>query len=189
MWIKALILGIIQGFAEFLPISSSGHLVLASEILQINAPGNVMEVMLHLGTLGSVFVCFWDKIKMLIIDFFSLFIRKRSRVRSEAANYKNLSLYLILASIPAVVTGLFLDSYFQELFDKVIYTGVALLFTAGVLWFADYYSKGRKKLNKIKAKDAFIIGLWQSIAVFPGISRAGMTIFGGLKRGLKKNLL
>ncbi len=188
MWWKSLLLGIIQGLTEFLPISSSGHLVLASELLNVNAPGNLMEVMLHLGTLLSVVVCFWHKITALVIDFFSLFSKKRARIIKRHRNYKyqNLSIYLIVASLPAVVTGLVLDSYFSVLFDKVIYTGIALLFTGTVLWWADKSSNGRKGLSKMKVKDALIIGLWQSIAVIPGISRAGMTISAGFKRGLKK---
>jgi len=188
MWLKAIILGVIQGFTEFLPISSSGHLVLASEFLNLNAPGNVLEVMLHLGTLFSVIVCFWHKICYLIVDFFSFFkkSKKRKQYGKNYNQYNNLSLYLIIASIPAVITGLFLDNYFSAIFDKVIYTGLALFFTGLVLWFADRYATGRRALASMTTVDALIIGLWQSIAVLPGISRAGMTISAGFRRGLRK---
>lgn len=179
---KEIVLGIIQGFTEFLPVSSSGHLVLASEYLAINAPGNTFEVVLHFGTLFSVLYCFWPKVKLLILDFISLFI-PRLRVRDE---YRHVSLYIIIASIPAVIAGIFLDRYIEILFDSVLMTGIALLVTGTVLFWAHSYSAGRREMMNMTAVDAFIIGICQALAVIPGISRAGTTISAGFVRGFSK---
>jgi len=175
--IKALILGIVQGISEFLPISSSGHLVIFSEYLNVSAPGNTLVVMLHVGTLLSIIFCFKDKIRMLFSDFFGLF---KSNYKSHFETESNFILLLIFASIPAVITGLFLDSYFENLFSSVILVGVALVLTGLILFASTKTNIGSKEMSELNYKDAFYIGLFQSIAIIPGISRAGMSITAGL---------
>ncbi len=182
MFWKEILLGIIQGFTEFLPVSSSGHLVLVSEYLNISAPGNTLEVMLHFGTLFSVIFCFWSKVKLLIADFLSIFIPSL-KVRAE---YQHASLYIIVASIPAVITGVLLNQYFESMFDSVLLTGIFLMVTGAILFWAHNYSTGRREMMSMTFVDALIIGIFQSLAVFPGISRAGTTISAGFVRGFDK---
>ncbi len=175
--IKSFILGIVQGISEFLPISSSGHLVIFSEYLNISSPGNTLVIMLHVGTLLSIIFSFRDKIKMLFSDFFGLF---KSNYKSHFETKDNFILLLIVASIPAVITGLFLDSYFENLFNSVILVGVALILTGLVLFISTKVEIGSKEMKDLNYKDAFYIGIFQSFAVIPGISRAGMSITAGL---------
>ncbi|MFP4456514.1 MAG: undecaprenyl-diphosphate phosphatase [Clostridia bacterium] len=175
--LKSLILGIIQGISEFLPISSSGHLVVFSEYLNVSSPGNTLEIMLHVGTLFSVIVCFRDKIAMLFKDFFGLF---KKGYTSHFKTNSNFILLIIVASIPAVVTGLFLDAYFESMFDSIFLVGVALIFTGIILFTSTKFDIGKKELKDLNFKDAFFIGILQSLAVIPGISRAGMSITAGL---------
>ncbi len=181
--LKAFLLGLIQGIAEFLPISSSGHLVIAGLLLKIDAPGNTMEVLLHLGTLFSVSVCFYDKIIMLFKDFFSLLSRKKESVFGTKVNFV---LLLIIATIPAVISGLFLDRYAAWMFNSPLAVGVALLFTAAALYYSNSLTLGQRTLADLTVKDALIIGMLQAIAVVPGISRAGMSITGGMLVGLSR---
>ncbi len=174
---KSLLLGFVQGVSEFLPISSSGHLVIFSQYLNVSSAGNTLEIMLHVGTLFSVIFCFRDKIKKLFYDFFGLF---KSNYKSHFETKNNFILLIIVASIPAVITGLFLDSFFTNLFDSILFVGVFLLLTGIVLFISTKVKIGNKEMKDLNYKDALFIGLFQSIAVIPGISRAGMSITAGL---------
>ncbi len=181
--IRTLILGIIQGITEFLPVSSSGHLVIFSEYLNVSIPGNTMEIMLHVGTLFSIMVCFWDKIVLIIKDFFAIFTNKQENHFNTKTNPVVL---LIAASIPAVVLGLSLNNYFEQLFDSVLYVGFALIATGSVLFYSTKVRIGERKLSDITIKDAVFVGIFQSLALIPGISRSGMSITAGLKRQLDR---
>lgn len=181
--IKALILGIIQGISEFLPISSSGHLVVFGEYLNMSMPGNTLEIMLHVGTLFSVIVCFREKIFLLIKDFFGLF---KSNYKSSFNTKTNFVVLLIIASIPAAVIGLLLDSYLEKVFESVLFVGFALLLTGIILFISTKIKIGTKTMEDITIKDAIFIGIAQSIAVVPGISRSGMSITAGLFKNLDR---
>jgi undecaprenyl-diphosphatase len=181
--LKIIILGIIQGISEFLPISSSGHLVIFGEYLNVSVPGNTMEVMLHIGTVFSILVCFWPKVWLIIQDFFGIFTKRN---KNHFNTKTNPVLLLIIASIPAVITGLLLDNYFEQLFDSVFHVGIALIVTGLVLFYSTKVKLGNRELKDLTAKDALFIGIAQSLAVIPGISRSGMSITAGFKKKLSR---
>ena len=166
--IEAIILGIIQGLTEFLPISSSGHLVLSQVILGIQIPGNDFEVLLHIGTLCSILVVFNNDIKNIL---FTLTSQKTQKF----------IFMIIVGTIPAVIVGLGFKDGIERLFDDIIVVGFALVFT-GITLIASFYSKGGNKKNTIIK--ACLIGVAQSIAIIPGISRSGITISFALFLGL-----
>ena len=166
--IEAITLGIIQGLTEFLPISSSGHLVLSQVILGIQIPGNDFEVLLHIGTLCSILVVFNNDIKNILFTLSSKETQK-------------FILMIFVGTIPAVIIGLGFKDVIERLFDDIIVVGFALVFT-GITLIGSFYSKsGNKKNTIIKA---FLIGVAQAIAIIPGISRSGITISFALLLGL-----
>ena len=166
--VEAITLGIIQGLTEFLPISSSGHLVLSQVILGIQIPGNDFEVLLHIGTLCSILVVFNNDIKNILFTLSSKETQK-------------LILMIFFGTIPAVIIGLGFKDVIERLFDDIIVVGFALVFT-GITLIGSFYSKsGNKKNTIIKA---FLIGVAQAIAIIPGISRSGITISFALLLGL-----
>jgi len=166
--IDTIILGALQGITEFLPISSSGHLVLGQALLGIKIPGNAFEVVTHLGTLLSVFCVFWKDIISLISNI------------NHKASQKYL-LFIVLGSLPAVVVGLGGKKMIADAFDSVNLVSGALMFTGLVLFFSQRLKSGS---NTISIKNGFMIGLSQAVAIIPGISRSGMTIITAMALGI-----
>ena len=166
--LEAIILGIIQGLTEFLPISSSGHLVLGQNILDIKLEGNGFEIVTHLGTLVSVLCIFWKEILSLILDI-------------TDKNNRKYIFYLILGTIPAVVIGFGAKTYFSVLFESVQLVSIALMVTGLILF---YSKKVKNNSFPIDAKKALLIGITQAIAIIPGISRSGITICTALSLGM-----
>ena len=164
----SLILGSIQGVTEFLPISSSGHLVIIQSLLGINQPGNDFEILVHLGTLGSIFYVFQNDILEILRS-----LKKKSTI-------KFLKL-IILGTLPAVLVGLNFKNQIALLFENITNVSFALIFTGTVL-VSTYFLKRRDLKNSFGK--AFLIGVFQSIAIIPGISRSGMTISMALLLGL-----
>lgn len=160
---QSLLLGAVQGVTEFLPVSSSGHLVLIQKLIpNFSQPGIVFDVMLHLGTLFSVFYFFREKI--LKIKF----------------NY----IYLILiGTIPAVLAGLFFQDEFESMFANPKFLGFEFLITAIINFLID---KPTKTKSDLSAKNSFFIGIAQAVAILPAISRSGATIFAGVFQGVEK---
>ena len=158
--IEAIFLGIIQGLTEFLPVSSSGHLVIVQSVLGVVRPGNEFEILVHIGTLMSVLVVFKTDILELLID-----------MRSK--NTQKYILYIIIGTVPAVFMGLGYKSFIESLFNNLKTVGSALIFT-GLVLFSSQFSV--KKDLKPSIYTAFLIGCAQAIAIIPGISRSGMTI-------------
>lgn len=157
---EAIGLGALQGVTEFLPISSSGHLVLGQHLLGIEIPGNEFEVWVHVGTLLSILVVFRSEIGRLISSV------------SEPESLKYLGV-LLIATLPAVVVGLFFKESIQGAFDRVNLVGLALIVTAGLL----FMTRIRKPADVwITAQFGLIIGMAQALAIMPGISRSGATI-------------
>jgi len=165
--IKAIIIGIVQGLTEFLPVSSSGHIVIAQEILglQYNEEQNLMfAIILHFATALSTIVVFRKDILEIIKGLFQFKWNEQTQF----------SLKIILSMIPAVIVGLFLKDTLEELFSNLRLVGFMLLVTATLLYLAD---KAKNTGKNISYKDSFIIGLAQSVAaLLPGISRSGSTI-------------
>lgn len=180
--IQAIILGIVQGLTEFLPVSSSGHLQLAKELLGVDPEvgGLTFDLTLHAATVLSTIVVLWSEIKRLVVGLFS------KRFNAEQAYV----LKIILSMIPVVIVGFTLEPFLQSLVEDLpnhgilLLVGAMLLVTAVLLTFA-YYAKPRHK-GTISYRDAFIIGLAQACAAMPGLSRSGTTIATGLLLGNKK---
>jgi len=164
----AIILGIIQGFTEFLPISSSGHLVLGQALLGVDSPGNVVEVVTHLGTLLSVIWVFWKDLSSILISF-------------QNQDTQKYILFLIMGTLPAVIIGLAARDMITDLFDSIPMVAGSLIFTGIILLLTQKLNRKNKQLN---LKTGLIIGLTQAFAMMPGISRSGMTISTGLALGL-----
>jgi len=166
-------LGFIQGLTEFLPISSSGHLVIFQHLFGMEGPQTLLDALLHFGTLLSVLVLFRNKIRDIAL----------SLVNGSREERKYL-LNLVLATIPIVIVGLIAKDWIEASFSSTRVTGIGLMITGAVLWSLRYVNRSDKKLTGFHWKDALAIGLAQVTALLPGISRSGVTISTGLTRKL-----
>ena len=193
-WWQALWMAIVQGLTEFLPVSSSGHLVLASVLLGINTDGGALfEVILHVGTLVAVFIVYykdvWSLIKegvMLIVDGIRYLINKAEHPFQMYPERK-MVLLVIVASIPTAIIGLFVEKFLQDIFmSSVIAVGITLLITCALLLLSQKIKLGHKKVEKTSYRDALAVGIVQGIATLPGISRSGSTIVAGMAGGFDK---
>ena len=185
IWL-AIIMGIVQGFTEFLPVSSSGHLALVQNIVDFEAYMSShmdFDIALHLGTLVSVVIAFWDDIKFLFVSGIDWL---RHGFRVEKHEGRNTVFMLFIATLPLIVAYLLKDKI-EEAFQNPVLIGVALLFTATILWLSDRVTGGKKMGGTMGIKDALVIGLMQMIAVLPGVSRSGSTMTAGLFTGLKRD--
>ena len=178
--IKAIILGIIQGLTEFLPVSSSGHLVIFSELLEFHEEGIAFEVFLHFGTLLAVLIYFRKEIGRLITAPYEIWIKKETN--EESKEYLNWDIQIIIATIPAVIIGLAFKDTIEAMFTNVFFVYIMLIIT-GLLMFSIQFIK--QKDSKITVRRSFLIGLAQAFAILPGISRSGSTIFAGVVQGVK----
>jgi len=188
----ASLLGFIQGVAEFLPISSSGHLSLMQHLLGLlNGTDQdiLFDVLLHLGTLIAVFVAYWHDVLDLIRDFFGilarLFTRSGEPPRGRVSPNGRMVLLLIVATLPLVLIVPIKD-YVTGLYGNTLFIGGALLVTGFLLFFSDRIRQGRKTARSATIRDALIVGLGQSLAVVPGLSRSGTTISVGMMLGFDR---
>lgn len=183
--LKAIILGIIQGLSEFLPISSSGHLVLGQKILGFKEAGLAFEVFVHFGTLLAVLVVFrrdvWQMIRWL--PGVPGFIGRGMRIESDEDEYRAMSFFIIVGTIPAAVLGLLFESAVEQLFDSAMLVLVALLMTAVIMW-SSRYTRESDDLRFMLLWQALLIGFAQAFAIIPGISRSGSTIVMALWLGI-----
>ncbi len=180
--LEAIILGIIQGATEFLPISSSGHLVLIPSIFGLTQPSLNIIAVAHLGTLVAVLIFFRANLWAI---FNAVFDGLRHRAPMETADAR-LGWYILAGSIPAGLAGLLFADFFDQIFGTPTVAAFFLLITALLLVLGERMLTGDKTLVKMTWSDAIIIGLFQMLALFPGISRSGSTITGGLWRGLDR---
>ena len=187
--LEAIIFGLVQGLSEFLPISSSGHLVLAKELMNIHEPGIVFEIFVHFGTVLSILVAFREDVIKLISGFFQTYKYGDPNFSPEIKEYTKLSWFIILGSIPAGLIGFTLKDQIEALFTSGVgFSGVYLvsimLIITGMILFLTRYARDLNK--KIKWKTSLIIGIAQAFAILPGISRSGSTIATGLFFGIEK---
>jgi undecaprenyl-diphosphatase len=169
---EAIFLGAVQGLTEFLPVSSSGHLVLFQKILGISGPTLFFDTLVHGGTLIAVFAVLWRDIWNIL----------RRIVQPLTA-------YLVLATLPAVAAALIFGDAIEEAFNSGDFLGFAFLATSALLVLADFFSKKTrfpKGKGEMDWRDALVIGVLQALAIVPGISRSGSTLSGALSRGLKR---
>ena len=167
---EAVLLGIVQGLTEFLPVSSSGHLVIFQHLLGIQQPPLTFDTLVHLGTLIPVFIVFWP-------DIFEILRRPFSR----------LPFLLLVGCIPAALMGIWLEPLFEKAFESLLVVGIGLLITGGILLLSEKLSirnTRNKNFSTMTAWDAILVGIMQGIAITPGISRSGSTIAGSLLRGM-----
>ncbi len=178
-WFEALILGLVQGLTEYLPVSSSGHLAIGSYLFDINGADNLtFTVLVHVATVLSTLVVLWSEIDWIFRGLFKFEMNQETKY----------VLNILVSMIPIGIVGVFFKDYVEEIFGSGLFiVGCMLILTAALLTFS-YYAKPRQK-ERIGLKDAFIIGLAQACAVMPGLSRSGSTIATGLLLGNKKENL
>jgi len=167
--LEAVLLGIVQGFTEFLPISSSGHLVLFQRIFGISGPMLSFDIILHLGSLTAVFIVFWGDITGIL-----------------KKPFQNITYMLIAATIPAVIAGVLFNAQIEALFSGGAFLAIGFIITGILLIYSDKIAKTNKFDKDISYKDAVIIGCMQAVAIVPGISRSGSTITAGLYQKLSR---
>ena len=190
-YLQAIILGLTQGLAEFLPISSSGHLALLQHFFGISAE-NVLPftVLMHLGTLISVFFIYWSDIVALIRELFAtirdVFTGRGLRINSNPT--RRLGFMIIVATIPTAIIGLLFEDYFEKLYTSLIGIACGLVFTGIILLIAERMGRGRNSIMEMKFRQSIFVGIMQGIAICPGVSRSGSTLFGSLLSGLERNL-
>jgi len=179
--VRAIFLGLLQGATEFLPVSSSGHLVLAPWILGWKNPGLAFDAMLHLGTLVSVVSYFWRD----FIDLASAWIASL-RGRSSQEPEARVAWLIIWGTLPAAVMGLTLEGLFERLFAAPVWVSILLLVTGLLLFLGERVQKSESRMETLTWLDALLVGLAQGVAIAPGVSRSGATISAGLWRGLAR---
>ena len=188
-FLSSFLLGLVQGIAEFLPISSSGHLAIAQNLLGMSDAGTVPEffdVLLHLGTLVAVFVAYWADIKDMVLEFFR---GAGDLIHHSTPNpvppARRLILLIILGTLPLFGVLPVKDAV-QSLSNSMVFIGAALIVTGVLLFVSDRVKKGRKNERTATWLDVLIVGLGQAIATMPGISRSGMTITTGCFVGFER---
>ena len=182
MIIVYLILGIVQGFTEPIPVSSSGHLIIFQELFKMDSLKDMnLEIFTNFGSFIAIIIIFRNDIVKLIKAFF-MYIKLHSNKYKDDFDY---CMLIIIGTIPAGVIGLLFNDVIEQYFSKAKYVGVALLVTALFL-FMIRKMKGHKKDNQITYIDAIKIGLFQAVALIPGISRSGATLVGGMFSDLNR---
>ena len=181
--LQSVVLGLVQGLGEFLPISSSGHLALLQYFFGIEGDSVLLfTVMLHLGTLISVFIVYWKDIvelcKELVAVIKDIFTGKGLRVNLNPT--RKLGFLIIVATIPTAIIGLLFNDMFTGFYGSLIAIGCGLLFTDTILFVGERMSGGKRTAMEMPFRSAVFVGIMQGIAITPGISRSGSTLFGGL---------
>jgi len=184
--LQAVVIGAIQGLTEFLPVSSSAHLIVAPQLLGWDDPflnSATFDVMLHAGTLLALLVYFWRDCARLISAAWAA-VRERTLAGDPD---RKLALLLVISIIPAALLGLVFESFFDTYFrDNLLLIPLIMLAGALFLWVADRYGRGTRDLDAGRIQDAVVIGGAQALALFPGTSRSGVTIATGLLLGLRR---
>jgi undecaprenyl-diphosphatase len=189
---KYILLGIIQGLTEFLPVSSSAHLVIAQKLLKV--PFSIpFDITVHLATLLAVLIYFWKDIveiaRWFLVGLFKIATRNLSlkEVYQRIAFFK-LGCLLLIATLITAVIGFSFSNFFESLFSSAKAVGAFLVLTGIILFMAESFPKGKKEIGQLNLWDAILIGLAQAIAIAPGLSRSGTTVSAGLMRGLNREL-
>ncbi len=181
---QAFILGMVQGLGEFLPISSSAHLILAPWLFKWTDPGLAFDVALHWGTLLAVVAYFYKEIWKIFLGFMRSLTKKGRDIKNDI--YQRLAWLLILASIPGAIIGKLLEQQAETSFRSPILIAGTLAVVGVILWLSDLYGRKQKDIEHIKWLNALIIGFSQALAIIPGVSRSGATITAGLLQGFKR---
>ena len=180
LW-QAILLGILQGATEFLPVSSSAHLVIVPHLLRWPDPGLALDTILHLGTLAAILVYFWNDLWRLALAALNS-LRER---RLDAPDAR-LAWALVVATIPGAVLGVLLEDFFEQLFGMPKVAAGFLLVTAALLLISEYFARREFPITAMSWLHALWIGLAQALAIMPGLSRSGATIAAGLLLGYRR---
>ncbi|MGD9188021.1 MAG: undecaprenyl-diphosphate phosphatase [Desulfobacteraceae bacterium] len=191
-WIEAVVLGVVQGLTEFLPVSSSGHLVLFQHLFGLVEPELLFDISVHVGTLLAVLVVFYRDIFQIL----GALVRLPGLVRSAGGwdalftGHPEIRLLAMIVAgcIPTALLGILFAKVAEQLFGTVWLVGAALLVTGTFLWFTQRQKSNGRPIRQMRLKDALIIGLIQGLAIIPGISRSGATISAALYLGVDREL-
>lgn len=180
--ISAIVLGAVQGLTEFLPISSTAHLILTQKLLQVSPDkfGLTFDVALHVGTTVAVIFYFWQ-------TWITLFIKSFKRGEASAQNVdRRLLIAILVGSIPAGLFGLLFSDIIEQQFRSPLVIVVGLLFGSAIFYVAEKLDRQRRDMTNVSVPDGFLVGCAQAVALIPGISRSGITISAGLLRGFDR---
>jgi len=181
--VPAVLLGLLQGLTEFLPVSSSGHLALAQSLIPgFSQPGVLFDVTLHIGTLVAVCIYFWQDLRGMALSLFY-------SGRGDAAASRRMLWLLIAGSVPTAAIGLLFRKQFEAMFSDVYGVGVWFIVTGALLFLTDRVSTRGRELSAMGLLDALVIGVAQGLAIIPSLSRSGATIAAGVFLGLERGLL
>ncbi len=189
-YLQAVILGFVQGLTEFLPVSSSGHLALLQHFFGITGDNVLLfTVLLHVGTLISVFFMYWRDLWDLIKEFFITIadLLTGKGLRLDERPTRKLGLLIITASIPTAIIGFAFNDFFEGLYSNILFIGIGFLITGTMLFLSERFGSNSRDLKHMNFRNAIFIGILQGIAIYPGISRSGSTLVGGLTTGLKRD--
>ena len=190
-YIQSILMGVIQGVAEFLPISSSGHLVLFQTFFSMeNVEANHMlfTVLLHLGTLVSVCIYYWKDVLEMIVEFFRWIrslVKPGERDKGTPPPARRLVMLIVVATLPLFLI-VPINDWMEKVFSSSVSVSIALLATGCLLFFSDRMARGRKNAKNATVVDALVVGAAQAIGTIPGISRSGITISTGMLRGFDR---
>lgn len=189
-YLQAVILGLIQGLTEFLPVSSSGHLALLQHFFGITGDDVLLfTVLLHVGTLISVFFMYWRDLIDLIKEFFIALadLVTGKGLRLEERPTRKLGLLIIAATIPTAIIGFAFNDFFESLYSNILFIGIGFMITGTMMFLSEKFGSNSRDLEHMNFRNAIFIGIMQGIAICPGISRSGSTLVGGLTTGLKRD--
>lgn len=200
--LQAILMGIIQGVTEFLPVSSSGHLALFKNLFDVNTDtGILFDILLHIGTLLAVCIVYYQDVLKMITEFFGMVAdcftnlkmlitgenREIQYIKVVRNSYRKMALMIIVSTIPTGIIGI-VSSELAELSSQILFIpGIGLVITSILLFIADRLPEGTRTPKKISYTNAFIIGICQGIATLPGVSRSGTTITACLASGFKRS--
>lgn len=190
--LQAIIIGIVQGLTEFLPVSSSGHIAILQALFRLRDPGITFAVAVHIATLAAVLVAFWrdvvDIVAGVIGGLFDVLTRRMraGEVWRRNAGFRT-GILLLVGSLPAGLVGIVFKDAVERLFASLLAIGVMLLVTGTLLWLTDRVTARGVPVRELRASQALLIGLFQAAAVAPGLSRSGSTIAGGRLAGLSRD--
>ncbi len=182
--LKYIFLGFIQGMTETIPVSSSGHLMIFKNLIDLDVSFDTIAILTNFGSLIAIIILFWNDIVKIIKDFFKYLTKKDEKAKS---GYKY-AWMIVLGCIPAGIAGLFVSYFdlFEKIEDNIKVVGLSLILTA-ILLFIIRNFKGKKDDGKIGVREAITVGCFQILGLLPGISRSGSTIVGGMSTGLKRD--
>ncbi len=186
---SAIFLGLIQGLAEFLPISSSGHLSFFQNffgMMESESQNLFFDVLLHLGTLVAIFIAYWGEIKAMILEFFTMIgVRKLPKGQKPDRLSRRMIAFIIIGTLPLFIVLPFKDKV-DALYSNTLFIGFAFLLTGTLLFLSDRFNRGNKDLKSASIVDILLVGCAQTCAVVPGLSRSGTTVAAGMARGFSR---